>query len=689
MHKKKRLRRTKNLVAAGLTALALLPTLGVAWNADARSESESPWTARQRVLKKMSTDPSVLINVTHREMPASPDILNLGKRSTKALERCLADNASAGLRLQCAQILGALGDRRALPTVRSALDDWEASVRYQAVRTLEAMPDPASFGPLTKLFKRQDEEEFVRGAVLEALGALGSKQAVQFLRKEMRRRPKEKDPDRRADAFRALWRSRHLMARATLVGDMVHALRTDHDGLVLAVTEASSELRDRRLVRPLIPLMQHGHAEIRNKAVYALGKIGDKTATRALVKHMPRVREARMLNNIAFALERLDRKAFYPAIDKLAAHKQAIIRLNAAFVVGDVKRPEGLPILKRVLGDPSDFVKTSAIVAIGKLGTKDGITELTPFVDAKNPSIRQEAVYAINELSGGKRADLVHDKLFDSAFAKSRRGVEVRRRAAVKLGELGDARVRDYLLACYESHQCGLWEVSGFFESDKKPSTAGRLLLAWSRGRLELTELVGDMRPPGVLAMATSSYGSARASGQLWPLLRSADLVGDVGDPKGIAHLQRELDAKDTWLRLHVAVAAVRLGHPKATAVLLERLDNAPVTWLRRAARLLARIEEPAARKQLRPEFEKRSKSSDVDVALASAAILLAWDPEKGFFRFLDALASSSTRERELALAYLRRNHAKRLTWVMRRALARETRPFTKDLLRTLLDGRP
>ena len=43
----------------------------------------------------------------------------------------------------------------------------------------------------------------------------------------------------------------------------------------------------------------------------------DDTATRALLDRLPQVREARMLNNIAFALERLDRTSFFDAIAKL------------------------------------------------------------------------------------------------------------------------------------------------------------------------------------------------------------------------------------------------------------------------------------------------------------------------------------------------------------------------------------
>ncbi len=127
--------------------LGLLPTVATAWQAltvDDAVAGGRPRSARQKILAKIPRDPSVLINVTYRDMPSSPDILNLGKRSTKALERCLSDNVDANVRSLCAVVLQALGDRRALPTLHAALEDWEVDVRWQVVRALGAIPDPSS-----------------------------------------------------------------------------------------------------------------------------------------------------------------------------------------------------------------------------------------------------------------------------------------------------------------------------------------------------------------------------------------------------------------------------------------------------------------------------------------------------------------------------------------------------------------
>ena len=106
------------------------------------------------------------------------------------------------------------------------------------------------------------------------------------------------------------------------------------------------------------------------------------------------------------------------------------------------------------------------------------------------------------------------------------------------------------------------------------------------------------------------------------------------------------------------------------------------------STRAVSRVSEPKAQQTLGAALVQRQTNADVNIALAAAAIRLAWDPESAIFRFLDALASSSSYERELATVYVRRNTRRKLTFVMRRALAREGRESTRDRLRALLDKR-
>lgn len=680
----------RHLVGLLLAAIAVTPTLGSVMQAAAGSNHER--NPRERILKRLPSDPTVLINVTRGDMPSSSDVLNLGKRSTRALERCLADNVDEAMRWTCAELLGYLGDRRALPSLQTALEDWDQSVRLMVIDVLARMPDESSFGPLMRLYRRRDESRTTRAAILNALGKLSTQQGVQVLRQVLHHDPSKEErarrEDLRRDAFQGLWASRHLVARATLAQDVAYALRSDDDQLVYSATEAAAELRDASLVEPLTKLVGHTDAEIRNRSVYALGVIGNRAATQVLTREMPRVREARMLNNIAFALDRLDRREYNKTIQALAQHKQAIIRLNAAFVVGDVKQPDGLPLLSQSLEDPSDLVKASAIVAIGKLGAEGGIRSLTKYTNHPNPSLKEEAIYAINRLSGGKHLDLIYAELYDSAFARGEGREAIRRRAAVELGKAGDRRVRDYLLLCYETHECELSSVRGYLTQDNSAEVTRRLFLGWAQGRVELTTELARRRPAGLVELALGRRDSAEGMGHLEQMADSIDLVGQLGKRQDREEISRHLQHEDLRLRLHAAVALIRLGDTSASKRLLSDLDNLPVEWLSTFVGIASRIEEASARQLLGPELERRTRGDDLELALACAAVLLNWDPERGFFRFLDALAAQRVQERELALRYLQRNRSPTLTWVLRRALARETRPYTRDRLRQLLDKR-
>jgi HEAT repeat protein len=328
-------------------------------------------------------------------------------------------------------------------------------------------------------------------------------------------------------------------------------------------------------------------------------------------------------------------------------------------------------------------VKTSTIVALGKLGDVSAIPQLEKFADDPNLSIREEAIYAINALSGNKRKDLIHDKLFQSKRS------EVRRRAAIALGKAGDHRAREFLLACLEWGGCHLSEVEPFLRADKNPATPGRLLLAWTRGREDLTDLVADLRPSGTASLALSTVDASIARGDDDQAKVAIDLVGDLADASGRSRLERHTASTDTWLRLHAAVALARLGDPNAAQGLLREMDNLAADWLPGFAKLLSRIEEAPVRAALTPRLVEREKSNDVDMAMAAAAIRLAWDPDTAVFRMLDGLSSSQGEERALAETYLAKDRSQRVTWLLRRALARENRPHTRDVLRKILDMRP
>ncbi len=690
--------RWRRWLGPALCAAALLPGVMVAASAlsprasyaDDDEETDSRPYAVRRILRQIPQDPAVLINVTFRDMPASPDIVNLGKRSTAALERCLADNVEADARSRCAVVLEALADRKALPTLQHALEDWEASVRLRVVKALAAMPDASSVEPLIQLYQRKDEEPHIRVQIIKTLGSISDKRVVALLRKELDK-PEEGESDLRSQAFESLWMNRHLVDRNTLIEDVKKALGSDNSGLVLKATLASAELRSPKLTAALVPLMESHDAEVANKAIYALGRIGDKTATKALLDRLPHVRESRMLNNLAFALERLDRKAFYAEIGKTIGHKQAVIRLNSAFVLGDVSHEEGLPLLEKSLGDASDFVRTSAVAAMGKLALdgearEHALKALEPLAGDGNLSLREEAIYALNALTPGGRADLIHDKLFKGL--NPRKQAAQIRRAALTLGDAGDARVREYLLACALGGGCRIDRVGGYFSRFPSDAASGRMLLAWTRGSHHFTDVLTKLRPIGAAPLAMSALRESWPSPESGESVSSMELLGGLGDASALDLLVQRAGTDRTWPRILALVAAGRLGNVDAGDRLMAEMDNLAAESLPELVFAMSSIAEEPLRQKLDPLLEAKQGAAEPQVALCAAAIRLAWHPEKAIFRFLDALASKSSFERDLAAHYLEHNHDRRVTWVMRRALSREGRDDVRDRLRALLDER-
>ncbi len=658
----------------------------------------SPEQAKKGVLRAIPNDAAVLINVTFRDLPSSPDMVNLGKRSTKALERCLADNVEENARARCAIVLEALADRRALPTLQHALEDWDENVRFRVVKALGAMPDASSVEPLESLFKRKDEQSRVRVQILKTLGAISDQRVVKLLRAELGRKfgkdsaeeGAEPHEDLRSEAFDALWMQRHLMNRDTLIDDVKKALKSDNQSLVLSATLAAAELRSSKLTAALVPLMESGNLEIANKAIYALGRIGDKTATKALLDRLPQVRESRMLNNIAFALERLDKQAFYAEIAKTVTHKQAVIRLNSAFVLGDVSHKEGLPLLEKSLGDASDFVRTSAVAAIGKLALdgedrEHALKALEPLTNDKILSLREEAIYALHALTPGGRADLVHDRMF--TLSPKKYGPQVHR-AALALGAADDARVRDYLLTCLLTRGCPLEKTGRYFVRHPSEGASGRMLLTWTRGDHELTDTLAQLKPAGAAPLAMAALHESWAAPDTSESVSAIELLGGLGEGSALDLLKQRAGTERTWPRILSLVAAGRLGDEGAADKLMAEMDGLAAESLPELNFAMSSIAEEPFRKKLDPLLEQKQGAVEPQVALCAAAIRLAWYPEKAIFRFLDALASPSGFERELAARYLAHNKDRRVTWVMRRALSREGRRDVADRLRALLDER-
>ena len=475
----------------------------------------------------------------------------------------------------------------------------------------------------------------------------------------------------------------------------------------------ASQLRSGRFMNALIALIFSPDDKTQNRAIQALGLLGDKRAVPALAKLLPTARNARLLNNIAFALQRLDDRAFTHEIQRMVTHKQGVIRMNAAFVLGDIRQPKSLPLLERSLADPSERVQLEAVLAISKLApAPEAVRLLEKATASKSAGVRETAIqavahhgnersipllekllgqpgqpdemilHAIYRLSAGKRSDLIYERLF--------RGDDddVRKRAAIVLGKAGDRRVRDYLIACFETDRCGLDDVEAFLRTEKDPVLAGQVLWMWLRGRDDLTDLVGAMRPAGAATLAGNGLDVAVIRGE-WPHAgRIATLLGDLHAEAERPHLQAAANAADGWFRIRALVTRCRLGDGDAATALLRELDNFPIEWLPELVDALHGLREPDARTRLAGDLERRQGGREPTTALAAAATRLPWTPDAALPRLLAGMTAADVVERETAERYLRHDHTSRVEVLLAERQAKERNPELRARLLRLIDVR-
>ena len=717
-----------------LLALTLSPTLALAVSAGAVHRATGDRTAVRKLLDAIPRDPVALVNVSAADMPASPDILFLGKRSTRALERCLADNADASLRALCAGMLGTLGDRSALPALHSSLADWEPEVRLEVVRALAKMPADQSIDPLLSLYGGQDEDASVRQAILRTLGAIGHPKAVAFLRRELskpRAQLAQPGGDLRRTALQALWRCRHRFAPSVMIDEVLRALAPPRSkdpkvDAALAKNDAelvrdgiamAAQLRSGRFLAPLGTLISSRDDKTQNRAIQALGLVGDARGVPPLVRLLPTARNARLLNNIAFALQRLDDRAFTREIQRMVTHKQGVLRMNAAFVLGDIRQPKALPLLERSLADPSERVQEEAMRAIAKLAPMPEAVRLLEkataspkeqtrafAIDAvgahgnersipvlekllgKGPlePLDETIVHAIYRLSGGKRADLVYDRLFHDPEVDE----DVRQRAAILLGEARDPRVRDYLIACFEADRCKLPDVDAFLRAEKDPVVISHVFWMWLRGQDDLADLVAVMRPPEAGPIAGSGFDVAVARGDWERAQRIENLLGDLHAEAARPRLQAAVTKTEAWFRIYTLVTLCRLGDKDAAASLMRELDGFPIDWLPELVDVLHGLHEPEARARVAGELERRQGGREPTTALAAAAVRLPWTPDAALPRLLSGLTSADVIEREAAERYLRHDRTPRVGVLLADRQAKERDPDLKGRLRRLIDVR-
>jgi HEAT repeat protein len=311
---------------------------------------------------------------------------------------------------EAAEALGELGEPAVAPLI-AALEDDDWWVRSGATRALRKLGDTRAVEPLIAALR--DEQELVRQDAVLALGQIWQLPDLTRLGSN--------DRSVRRKAAETLGKLRDTRA----VEPLIAALKDKDKGVRRKAAEALGKLQGVQAVEPLIAALKDEHELVRQVALRALGQIwqlprlaelgsSSRSMRREAVEALGKLRDARAVEPLIVALEDDDwwvRSGAARALRKL----------------GDTRAVE--PLIA-VLRDEEELVRQHALRALGQIWQLPDLTRL----GSNDRSVQEEAAEALGELGDTRAVEPLIAALKDKDKG-------VREKAAEALGKLGEPAV--------------------------------------------------------------------------------------------------------------------------------------------------------------------------------------------------------------------------------------------------------
>jgi len=367
---------------------------------------------------------------------------------------------------------------------------------------------------------------------------------------------------------------------APAVRDLIAALDSRNRRIARGAAEALGEIRDPRAAVPLIAMLADTDPLVRGVVVRALGRLRDPRAVDPLIA---------MLQDT------------YPGMARTAA--------LALGEIGDDRAAE--PLDERMLSDPDFSMRETAAHALKRIEDvnvpgRDRIQSLIVGL-ASDSVLRQTRVLSALIASKQEAVDPLIAVLTDES-------PEVRKGAAKALGEIGDPRAVEPLIAALAQPEASPLDPP---EEDPAPQKRALRTVADALGNLgdpravePLIDALAD-DAPSVRRSAAAALGriaDARAVGPLsdaavtdeaGPVQSAAvAALGEIGDPAGVDALSLIVtDPQQRSRHWKAAQALGRIGDPRAADALISLMEHPDTSfWVCHAAiAALGEVKNPSA----------------------------------------------------------------------------------------------
>ncbi len=325
---------------------------------------------------------------------AARALVKLGEPALETLITALRDTNS-NLRALSAEALGRLGDPRAVRPLTNALRDYNSEVRQMATQALVRLGQPAVVPLILAL---EDEDHLVRRAAANVLGAIGDPRAVDRLIDALRDKdpdvrraianaldeigdPRALEPfiaaledDDRIVRREAAWALGQL-GNPSAVEPLIAALQDEDRGVRQAASGALVKM-GQPVIETLCAALGDANAAVRWAITGVLGQLGDSSTIDPLIAllqdrdHVVRRAAATSLGKVG------DARAVEPLIAALSDSENGV-RWAAALALSDLADPRAVEPLIATLGDKDSSVQRAAAEALQKIGTPEALDALS------------------------------------------------------------------------------------------------------------------------------------------------------------------------------------------------------------------------------------------------------------------------------------------------------------------------
>jgi HEAT repeat protein len=263
-------------------------------------------------------------------------------------------------------------------------------------------------------------------------------------------------------------------------------------------------------------------------------------------------------------IDKLQSRRNIKGLIKALHYKEPAVRQATAEALGNIGDGGAVEPLIQALKDDNENVRTGAASALEKIGNPRAVEALIEALERNDNQLRRRAAEALVRVGTAAIEPLI------ALLTDSTRGYKARSKAASILGQIGDARTVEPLIAALKHHHQSLRQAAAeALGRIADPRAAEPLIGALDEEDTLLCFLAAE---------ALQKIGDSRAVEPLIKSLddgdcdtgwRAASALGKTGDPRAVEPLIEALDQEDAFLCLTAAEALGKIGDPRAIEPLI------------------------------------------------------------------------------------------------------------------------